>query len=126
MMNESAVRAVTGHEAHTMNRSSTSSEADHNGHNIQSAATGEEHVMLTVQGLCEMCKDRIEKTAKSVNGVTSASWDLKTKQLHLDFNPDKTSVDNVAKAIAASGHDTDKHKADNATYDALPACCKYR
>jgi len=82
--------------------------------------------MLTVQGLCEMCKDRIEKAAKSVSGVTSASWDVKTKQLHLNFDPSKTTVDAVAKVIAKAGHDTDKFKADQATYDALPACCKYR
>ncbi|NLC73970.1 MAG: efflux RND transporter periplasmic adaptor subunit, partial [Clostridiales bacterium] len=87
---------------------------------------GGEHAMLTVQGLCEMCKDRIEKAAKSVSGVTSASWDIKTKQLHLNFDPVKTSADAVAKAIAKAGHDTDKYKADKATYDALPACCKYR
>ena len=87
---------------------------------------GGDHVMLTVQGLCEMCKDRIEKAAKSVSGVTSASWDIKTKQLHLNFDPVKTSADAVAKTIAKAGHDTDKYKADKATYDALPACCKYR
>jgi Cu(I)/Ag(I) efflux system membrane fusion protein len=87
---------------------------------------GGEHAMLTVQGLCEMCTDRIEKAAKSVAGVISASWDIKTKELHLSFDPVKTSVDNVAKVIAKAGHDTEKYKADKDTYDALPACCKYR
>jgi Cu(I)/Ag(I) efflux system membrane fusion protein len=85
-----------------------------------------EHVMLEVQGLCEMCKERIEKAAKSISGVTSASWDIKTRQLHLGFDPVKTSVDAVAKAVAKAGHDTDKYKAAKATYDALPSCCKYR
>ncbi len=87
---------------------------------------GGEHAMLTVQGLCEMCKERIEKTAKAVNGVHTASWDLKTKQLHLGFDPAQTSADSVAKAIAKAGHDTEQYKADKATYDALPDCCKYR
>ncbi|MDD2589947.1 MAG: efflux RND transporter periplasmic adaptor subunit [Fermentimonas sp.] len=113
MMNETAGRAVTGHEGHTMSGSSNTSE---NG----------EHAMLTVQGLCEMCKDRIEKAAMGVNGVGVASWDLKTKQLHLNLDPAKTSVDEIAKAVAKAGHDNDKYKADQATYDALPACCKYR
>ena len=143
MMNDEAGRAVTGHEGHTMNGAtpatgheghnmdgntpaSTSPATDHEGHNMQAAAPVGEHAMLTVQGLCEMCKDRIEKAAKSVSGVTSASWDIKTKQLHLNFDPVKTSADAVAKAIAKAGHDTDKYKADKATYDALPACCKYR
>ncbi|OJX83322.1 MAG: efflux transporter periplasmic adaptor subunit [Paludibacter sp. 47-17] len=128
MMNDEAGRAVTGHEGHSMNGTTPASTAPatgHEGHNMQ-AAVGGEHAMLAVQGLCEMCKDRIEKAAKSVSGVTSASWDIKTKQLHLNFDPVKTSADAVAKAIAKAGHDTDKYKADKATYDALPACCKYR
>lgn len=128
-MNDEAGRAVTGHEGHSMNGStptSTTPSSGHEGHDMQAATTGGEHVMMNVQGLCEMCKDRIEKAAKSVGGVTSASWDLNTKQLHLEFDPNKTSADAVAKAIAAAGHDTEKYKADQATYDTLPACCKYR
>jgi Cu(I)/Ag(I) efflux system membrane fusion protein len=128
MMNDEASRAVTGHEGHSMDGTpaGTTPATGHEGHNMQAATQDGEHVMLTVQGLCEMCKERIEKAAKSVSGVTSASWDIKTKQLHLGFNPAKTSVDAVAKAIAKAGHDTDKYKADKATYDALPSCCKYR
>lgn len=134
MMNDDAGRAVTGHEGHTMNGSSPANSASsgsaptagQEGQTMQSSETGGKHVMLMVQGLCEMCKERIEKTAKAVNGVHTASWDLKTKQLHLGFDPAQTSADAVAEAIAKVGHDTDKYKADKATYDALPDCCKYR
>ncbi len=134
MMNDEAGRAVTGHEGHTMNGSSPANSASsgsaptagQEGRTMQSPSTGGEHVMLTVQGLCEMCKERIEKTAKAVNGVHTARWDQKTKQLHLGFDPTQTSADVVAKAIAKAGHDTDKYKTDKATYDALPDCCKYR
>jgi Cu(I)/Ag(I) efflux system membrane fusion protein len=87
-------------------------------------ATG--HAMMTVQGNCDMCKARIESAAKAVNGVTSAVWDKKSKQLHIDFRPEETSGEQIGKAVAKSGHDTDKHKADQATYDALPGCCRYR
>ncbi|HZH73619.1 MAG TPA: efflux RND transporter periplasmic adaptor subunit, partial [Mariniphaga sp.] len=125
MMNETPDRAVTGHEGHTMNGSDTSSGAAHDAQNMQ-PATGGEHVMFYVGGSCGMCKDRIEKTAKSVKGVLGAVWVQENQELHLDFNPNKTSADAVAKEIAAVGHDTDKYKADQATYDALPACCKYR
>ena len=134
MMNDEAGRAVTGHEGHTMNGSSPANSASsgsaptagQEGQTMQSSETGGKHVMLMVQGLCEMCKERIEKTAKAVNGVQTASWDLKTKQLHLGFDPAQTSADAVAKAIAKAGHDTEQYKADKATYDALPDCCKYR
>ncbi|MDR1866506.1 MAG: copper chaperone, partial [Bacteroidales bacterium] len=39
---------------------------------------------------------------------------------------EKTSVEAVSKAIAAAGHDTDRDKAAEAVYNALPDCCKYR
>ena len=86
----------------------------------------EEHAMLNVKGKCEMCKDRIEKAAKGVEGVSFASWDMEKQELHLNFDPDKTSIETVSKAIAAAGHDTDKDKAPDEVYNALPACCKYR
>ncbi|MDR2679250.1 MAG: efflux RND transporter periplasmic adaptor subunit [Tannerella sp.] len=81
---------------------------------------------IKVQGLCEMCRERIEDAARSVNGVLSASWDSNTLQLRLNIDPAKTDEDEISKAVAAAGHDTDRHKAPKATYDALPECCKYR
>lgn len=86
----------------------------------------EEHAMLNVKGSCEMCKERIENAAKSVEGVSFASWDIDKQEVHLNFDPSKTSTDEIAKAIAKVGHDTDKYKAEQAVYDALPSCCKYR
>ena len=118
MMNDEAGHAVTGHEGHSMQGGG--------GHVHNQAPAGHEHAMMTVQGLCEMCKDRIEKTAMSVKGVSSASWDGTTKQLHLNFDPQQTDLDKISQAVAKAGHDTDKHKADQKVYDALPACCKYR
>ncbi|MDR2679251.1 MAG: cation transporter [Tannerella sp.] len=82
--------------------------------------------VLTVRGSCNMCKTRIEKTAKAVTGVTSAAWDLKTKKLQLAFDDKKTSLEDISKALAKAGHDTEKHRADDKTYNALPQCCKYR
>jgi Cu(I)/Ag(I) efflux system membrane fusion protein len=86
----------------------------------------DEHAMLKASGSCGMCKTRIEKAAKGVEGVTVANWDKDTQQLHLNFDPKKTSVDAISKAIAKSGHDTEKDKADDEVYNALPGCCKYR
>ena len=73
-----------------------------------------------------MCKQRIEDAAKSVKGVTSASWDKEAQMVHLQFNPEQTSADAIAKAIVKAGHDNDKYKADDSVYNKLPACCKYR
>ncbi|MDR2691044.1 MAG: heavy-metal-associated domain-containing protein, partial [Dysgonamonadaceae bacterium] len=81
---------------------------------------------IQVQGQCEMCKVRIEKTAKNITGVSSADWNMETKHLHLQYKPELTSPDAVAKSLAKAGHDTEKYKASDKDYNALPACCKYR
>lgn len=113
MMNNDGNTAhpMTGHEGHQMHGATT---------------TQSEHAMFGVKGACDMCKQRIEDAAKSVKGVTSASWDKEAQMVHLQFNPEQTSAEAIAKAIAKAGHDNDKYKADDSVYNKLPACCKYR
>jgi Cu(I)/Ag(I) efflux system membrane fusion protein len=92
-------------------------------------STGEyqsEHAVLIVQGNCEMCKERIEKAAKGVEGVSSAKWNVEQKELHLDFDSNQTNADAISQAVAKAGYDTNKDKANDETYNALPDCCKYR
>jgi membrane fusion protein, copper/silver efflux system len=84
------------------------------------------HVEFRVEGLCGMCKERIETTAKSVHGVQSAEWNAETKLLHLTFDKSHTNIDDVKKAIADAGHDNDKYRAPDETYNSLPECCLYR
>lgn len=81
---------------------------------------------FVVFGNCEMCKDRIEKAAKSVKGVESVIWDVKTKKITAKYIKAVTNPDAIQKAIARAGHDTDKYKADDKVYNELPECCKYR
>jgi len=85
-----------------------------------------DHAMFHVSGNCEMCKERIETAAISVNGVLSAVWEPDDEMMHLQFDPGKTTADAVQKTIAAVGHDTEKHKAPDAVYNDLPGCCLYR
>ena len=77
-----------------------------------------------VWGKCDMCKARIEKTVKA-EGATSADWNIKTQILTVTFEPAKTNVESLSKKLAAVGHDTEKYKADDKVYNALPGCCKY-
>lgn len=81
---------------------------------------------LTVQGLCGMCKTRIEETAMSVEGVSQAEWNGETKALTLKYDSEKTGMNAISRMLAQIGHDTDYDKADDMVYDALPDCCKYR
>jgi len=110
MMNPDGGVVATGH--------------NHDDGSIKSTKNGE-HASFKVGGNCEMCKDRIEKAALSISGVTSANWDAETKELHVNFNKD-VSVDNIHKAIAKSGHDTELEKAPDEVYKELPECCLYR
>ena len=117
MMNNdgNAAHPMTGHAGHHMH-----------GEAAAPNTTQSEHAMFGVKGACDMCKQRIEEAAKSVKGVTSASWDKDAQMVHLQFDPTQTSADAIAKAIAKAGHDNDKYKADDSIYNKLPACCKYR
>ncbi|OIQ21330.1 MAG: metal transporter [Flavobacterium sp. MedPE-SWcel] len=81
---------------------------------------------IGVNGNCGMCKKRIEKAAFSVKGVKYAAWHEDHQDLHLILDENKCSVEDVRKAIAETGHDTDKVKAEDVAYDGLHECCKYK
>ena len=78
-----------------------------------------------VYGNCGMCESRIEKAAKSVEGVSSADWDKETKMIEVTFDESKTNIDKIEKEIAAVGHDTKNYSSDDKVYSNLPGCCKY-
>ncbi|MGK4567057.1 heavy-metal-associated domain-containing protein [Flavobacterium sp. 3HN19-14] len=80
---------------------------------------------IEVNGSCEQCKKRIEKAAYSVSGVKSAAWGIEDHSLHLILNEEKTTVEEVKKAVAKVGHDTDEIKASNEDYNKLHSCCQY-
>lgn len=80
---------------------------------------------IEVKGSCGMCEKRIEKAALSVDGVSKADWDKKTKKLEVVFDDSKTNVDKIEAAVAKVSHDTKNYKAGNEVYNKLPGCCKY-
>lgn len=81
---------------------------------------------LSVSGNCKMCQARIEKVASKIKGVSKASWNVKTKILKVGFDSSQTSMKEIARAIAKSGHDNSLAKASNTVYENLPPCCLYR
>ena len=82
-------------------------------------------VVIKVAGNCGMCEKRIEKAAYSVKGVKNAEWHVDCQDIHLVIDETKCSADDVAKAIAAVGHDTGSVKAQDSVYDKLHGCCNY-
>jgi len=87
--------------------------------------TQTEKAEFKVYGNCGMCKKRIEKAAK-IEGVSLAVWDEKTKIMKVEFIKEKVSVEAIHKNIAKIGHDTEKEKAEDAVYEKLHSCCKYK
>ena len=81
---------------------------------------------IEVDGVCVMCKQRIEKAAIQTKGVKSADWNIETHQLKLIFDERKTDLKAIQTNIAAVGHDTHDVKAPDEVYDKIHACCKYR
>jgi cation transport ATPase len=81
---------------------------------------------IEVDGVCGMCKERIEKASIQAKGVKMATWDVNTHQLDLIYNENKTDLTTIQQSIADTGHDTKDIKAKDEVYNAIDPCCKYR
>jgi len=80
---------------------------------------------VKVWGVCDDCKDKIEKAAKK-GGAVSADWNQDNYMLVINYNPDKISSADIEKQIAAAGYDTQDVKASDDAYKKLPKCCQYK
>lgn len=80
---------------------------------------------IAVKGNCESCKKRIENAA-DIKGVKVSEWDEVKQTITVTYRADQVSLEDIEKAIAASGHDTKNAKGRDANYKNLPDCCKYR
>ncbi|MCH9660487.1 MAG: heavy-metal-associated domain-containing protein [Bacteroidetes bacterium] len=81
---------------------------------------------IEVDGVCMMCKQRIEKAAIRTKGVKSAVWNLDTHMLSLIFDERKTALDSIQANVLAVGHDTEGVMATEEAYNSVHDCCKYR
>ncbi len=82
-------------------------------------------VSFGVRGNCGMCKNTIEKAVNGLEGISKANWDRQRKKIDVSFDASKTNLDEIHKAIANSGYDTDKLNGSIDAYNNLPGCCKY-
>lgn len=81
---------------------------------------------LEVDGVCLMCKSRIEKACLTSKGVKSANWDVNTHELKVIFDDRKTDLKAINQTVADAGHDTKVIIATEEAYAKVHACCKYR
>ncbi len=80
---------------------------------------------IKVLGLCGMCKERIERAAFSIRGVRSASWDQTKNLLTVSYRSGRASQEDIERAIAKAGHDTQNFITTEQTYKNMHHCCKY-
>ncbi|WP_405606633.1 heavy-metal-associated domain-containing protein [Polaribacter sp. Asnod1-A03] len=88
-------------------------------------------VSFEVDGICGMCKTRIETAALKSKGVKFAVWSLETHQLNVIMDERKTDVLTIQKNITEVGHDIileedKKMVATTEAYNSVHPCCKYR
>jgi mercuric ion binding protein len=81
---------------------------------------------IEVDGICGMCKQRIERASLNTKGVKSAVWNVETHELSLIYDERKTDLKTIKTNIAAVGHDTQEIKATEEAYNSVHDCCKYR
>ncbi|APY10309.1 ATPase [Seonamhaeicola sp. S2-3] len=79
-----------------------------------------------VDGVCGMCKARIEKACLNTKGVKWAEWNVDTHELKLIFDERKTNLKDIEANILAVGHDVKDKKATDEAYNSVHPCCKYR
>jgi periplasmic mercuric ion binding protein len=89
-----------------------------------SAYSQEKKETFKVSGECGMCKNKIEKAAKTA-GASFASWNTETKVLTVKYKSTESNSAKIKQSIAGAGYDTPGYKATNEAYNKLHECCKY-
>ncbi|MES2734277.1 MAG: heavy metal-associated domain-containing protein [Bacteroidota bacterium] len=89
-----------------------------------SAQKKQEEVKIKTSAICKMCKATIERQLAFTKGVEKADLDVATKVVTVAYNPKKTTVEKIKKAINESGYDADESPADPKAYNKLEECCK--
>ena len=82
-------------------------------------------IVLEVDGLCGMCKERIENAAY-LTGVKQVNWDKATHELEVVFRNDKVSEEKIITSINNAGHDVKGSLASAEQYEQIHGCCRYR
>lgn len=82
-------------------------------------------INFIVDGICDMCKDRIEG-ALDVKGIKFSEWNEDTHNCTVVYKSKKITEKEIHQLIANVGHDTDSIKATDETYNNIHHCCKYR
>ena len=65
-----------------------------------------ESIKLNVEGMsCMHCVAAVKRAVGSLDGVSNVDVSLENKTASVDFDPGKTNVDAIKKAIEGQGYD---------------------
>ncbi|MBL0128296.1 MAG: heavy-metal-associated domain-containing protein [Flavobacteriales bacterium] len=81
-------------------------------------------VTVRINGDCDMCKTRIDKVG-SVKGEAAVDWDTDAKTASVTYDSTRTDLDAILQRVADAGYDTERFRATDPAYRALPGCCQY-
>lgn len=81
-------------------------------------------ILIKTSGQCGMCKEKIEKAVKTIDGTESAYYNEANSKVLVKYDASKTNPDAIRQVIAKTGYDADNITADKAAHDALPKCCQ--
>lgn len=88
------------------------------------ASATPETITFKVNGTAA-CEAQIESIITSIDGVTSAQWDVTTKMITIVFDNETIKKDRFYVALAEGGYDNQELHAKKNNYEELPAACKY-
>ncbi len=88
----------------------------------QPAETGDITIKSSI--VCDMCKDTIEKSLAFAPGVKSVRVNVEKKEVHVKYNPKKTTAHDVRLAITKLGYSADDLIPTPEAINGLHECCK--
>lgn len=86
--------------------------------------TGMAIAKIKTSAVCDMCQETLEKAMAYEKGVKESHLDVDSKVLTVTFDPNKTSLAAIRKAVNMAGYDADGQPANLKAYNNLNACCK--
>lgn len=90
----------------------------------KAVAKGNQEISIATSVQCDMCKEKIEKALSLTKGIKAADVDVEAQTVKVTFNSTQVSADDIKQVISKTGYDADDVKAEKASYDKLPRCCK--
>lgn len=79
---------------------------------------------IRTSAVCEMCETTIEGNLIYEKGVKSVDLDLLTSEVTVEYDPRKTTPENIRTALSKLGYYADDIPGDPQAFRDLPECCQ--